>query len=487
MSSSKELEVVRTLSKIEIPKEMLGNTSVGNMLSGIVEAKERAKKGGNALDKARKEKEEGNLFGNWWHSRNASIRAAELDVAKSVGDLSAKSADLLILNTYLASVLNDQQSVLSQQQGKLDKQTLDLINQNAIIMKQQDMLASQQIEINKANEGLLKAKGVSSEQAKKLIGCVESVESAEINLKRYTVEQVGKVKFSQEALSERLTLEMHKNNNIIVDMINDAADDNERQIKDVKQGIEDQKMAHEANVRQLWNGIKLIQEELVNQLTSSINELDSKHQVYAQNVNHQLEMNKEDFYRNLNASITNVQKDTQALMEQADNKHLSDMNAVNQQIEKQKTAHEANVHELGGIIENLQNVLNQKIEDHQTKQQASALSLEDSMQKMQDDLHYKVNSGLNRVKETTKGLIDDVNATQQAQIKAVKEQIEMQAKVHNAQFIHREDYEKQISAYEKQVSVLEASAQKVRTQNYISLAVLACLICVLFLMQFKPF
>jgi len=487
MSSSKELEVVRTLSTIEIPQELMKNTSVENMLGSIVEAKERAKKSGDALEKARKEKEEGNFFENWWHDRNASIRAAELDVAKSVNDLSGKSADLLILITYLSSVLNDQQRELSKQQSKLDTQTLDLIKQNAMLLKQQDMLSSQQVEINKANEGLLKAIGISSEQAQKLISCVESVESAEINLKMYTVDQVGKVKVSQEALSERLTLEMHKNNDIILNMINDAADDSERYIEDVKKSIEDQRMANETSVCQLWNALKLIQEELVNQLTSSINELESKHQVYAQNLNLQLEVNKEDFYRNLNVSITNLQKDIQALMEQADYKHFSDMDAVNQQIEKQKTAHMASVHKLGGIIENLQNVLNQKIEDHQTKQQASALSLEDSMKKMQDVLHYKVDSGLSRVKATTKNLIDDVNATHQAQIKAVKEQIETQAILHNAQFIHREDYKKQISVYEKQLSILEASAQKVRTQNYIFLTVLTCLICVLFLMQFKPF
>jgi hypothetical protein len=65
------------------------------------------------------------------------------------------------------------------QQVLLKQQTLALEKQNSEIFEQQKILEFQQQEINAANQGLLEAKGVTAEQARKLIGCVVRVESAE--------------------------------------------------------------------------------------------------------------------------------------------------------------------------------------------------------------------------------------------------------------------------------------------------------------------
>ncbi|PWU30087.1 hypothetical protein DK254_08135 [Pseudomonas sp. RW407] len=65
-----------------------------------------------------------------------------------------------------------QQKILEQQAEQLKQQNLD-------ILEQQKALEIQQAEISKANQGLLEAKGVTAEQARNLVGCVQRVEATE--------------------------------------------------------------------------------------------------------------------------------------------------------------------------------------------------------------------------------------------------------------------------------------------------------------------
>lgn len=86
---------------------------------------------------------------------------------------------MLIVNTALSKLLNQQQQILLNQQHILEGQTRSLAEQNEQILKQQVLLEEQQKEINKANQGLMDAKGVTQEQAQQLVGCVKRVTEAE--------------------------------------------------------------------------------------------------------------------------------------------------------------------------------------------------------------------------------------------------------------------------------------------------------------------
>ncbi|RHX71560.1 hypothetical protein D2U09_16145, partial [Lactiplantibacillus plantarum] len=102
-----------------------------------------------------------------------------IDLNKAIGRLTQKSSQLLIVNTALSKLLNEQQQILLNQQNILEGQTRSLAEQNEQILKQQVLLEEQQKEINKANQGLMDAKGVTQDQAKQLIGCVKRVTEAE--------------------------------------------------------------------------------------------------------------------------------------------------------------------------------------------------------------------------------------------------------------------------------------------------------------------
>lgn len=93
----------------------------------------------------------GNFFTNWLNDRGDLLQDAQIDLNKSIGRLTQKSSQLLIVNTALSKLLNQQQQILLNQQHILEGQTCSLAEQNEQILKQQVLLEEQQKEINKAN------------------------------------------------------------------------------------------------------------------------------------------------------------------------------------------------------------------------------------------------------------------------------------------------------------------------------------------------
>src|SRR5690606_2976265 len=125
---------------------------------------------------------DGNVFGNWWHDREDAVQDGQLELSKAIGELTQKSSQLLIVNTAISKVLSDQQGILLQQQQMLKSQAEALQAQNDKIYEQQKALEQQQKEINAANKGLMEAKGLTQEQAQKLVGCVVRVTDAEAKM-----------------------------------------------------------------------------------------------------------------------------------------------------------------------------------------------------------------------------------------------------------------------------------------------------------------
>jgi len=181
-AGKQDLQIVHAFSSVELPEHIFSSGKIQELVARMADAKNATEGDGNRLARLRREKSNSNFVSNWWNDLDDKIQDASLDLSQSIGSLTQRSAELLAVNTAISKVLSDQQQVLLEQQSQLRQQATALAEQNKQIRAQQDELAQQQTAIHAANEGLLQAKGVSQEQALKLIGCVQRVEAAEAKM-----------------------------------------------------------------------------------------------------------------------------------------------------------------------------------------------------------------------------------------------------------------------------------------------------------------
>ena len=177
--NSQELQIVQAFSNLSVPERIIQESNIKELLHGLNDDQQKVQSEAKRLAKLREEKKEGNFVGNWFYGRSDKIQEAQLDLNASIGQLTQKSSQLLVVNTAISKVLSDQQNLLLQQQNLLKKQAEELKAQNERILAQQIQLGEQQDAINAANQGLLEAKGLTQEQAQKLVGCVRLVTEAE--------------------------------------------------------------------------------------------------------------------------------------------------------------------------------------------------------------------------------------------------------------------------------------------------------------------
>ena len=180
--NNQELQVVQAFSSVNLPEEIFKSSNMKDLIDGMISDQGAVENNARKLERLRQEKKDGNFFSNMLNNRNDHIQDAQIDLGRSIGSLTQKSSQLLIINTAISKVLNHQQQILLQQQNLLEQQTHELKNQNLKILDQQNALSQQQKEINAANQGLLEAKGLTNEQAQKLVGCVVRVTEAEKRL-----------------------------------------------------------------------------------------------------------------------------------------------------------------------------------------------------------------------------------------------------------------------------------------------------------------
>ena len=177
--NKQELQIIEVFSSVNIPEKIIRDSNIKELINGMLSAQDAVATNAEQLAQLRREKKEGNFLGNWWDDRGEKIQDAQLDLNQTIGRLTAKSSQLLIVNTAISKVLTDQQRILLEQQNILKQQTNTLEQQNRKILEQQNLLEKQQQDINKANHGLLEAKGITQEQAQQLVGCVKLVKEAE--------------------------------------------------------------------------------------------------------------------------------------------------------------------------------------------------------------------------------------------------------------------------------------------------------------------
>ncbi len=177
--TGKEIQIVNALSSADLPENLIGESCVKELISAVVGAQKEASSAADRLHWARMAKANSNAISNWWNNSEDVVKDAQLKLTTTVANLNRHSSQLLIFNTAISKVLCDQQEVLLRQQKILEEQAEQLKQQNLDILSQQKTLEVQQEEIRKANQGLMEAKGVTAEQARNLVGCVQRVEATE--------------------------------------------------------------------------------------------------------------------------------------------------------------------------------------------------------------------------------------------------------------------------------------------------------------------
>ena len=191
------LQIVRALSVADVPQKVVDESNIEDLIAAMLVDKETVADSNSRLERLRQEKKEGNLITNWWGELDEKVQEAHLDLNRAIGRLTQKSSQLLVVNTAMSRVLSDQQVILLKQQEVLLQQARELKQQDEKILEQQTQLAEQQRQLNAANQGLMEAKGVTQEQAIKLVGCVTRVTEAE-----------SKIDAANEALRSALGNEM---------------------------------------------------------------------------------------------------------------------------------------------------------------------------------------------------------------------------------------------------------------------------------------
>lgn len=188
-----ELQIVQAFSSVKVPERIVRSADIKALVGGMLAAQDEVGRSAEELERVRQEKKGGTIIGNWWKDRDNRVQDAQIDLQQSIGSLSQKSSQLLIVNAAISKVLSDQQRVLLQQQNLLKQQADILEEQNRKILGQQLALEHQQQEIEATNQGLLEARDSSVEHTDRLLGSVRRMEQAESQMEALNQQMVSSV------------------------------------------------------------------------------------------------------------------------------------------------------------------------------------------------------------------------------------------------------------------------------------------------------
>lgn len=405
LEKKQELLIVESLSSATLSPEMIKESNIPELIRDIAIEKDELSSNARRLERLRREKKDGNFIGNWWNDRDDKVADAQLDLNKSIGRLTEKSSKLLVLNTAISKVLYDQQKILIQQQKTLEQQTATLKEQNNKIFNQQKTLEKQQAAINQANQGLLEAKGLTQEQAQKLVGCVKRIEEAEKRLKKDNIKLIQQC---EDAINNAITQSTSHLNISIAD-VNKKID----------------------------NAIIFINkenEELVNSVECIINE--------------ELEKNSEYINNNLIIQKKSQEEFKQKLTEEVYSLHET----INGKIKALNVANK----ELKESVENNINDIREKndevLTDYFTKQKQDYKSLEEQIKSNNLILEDNIRESL----ELANKNIDDNKSIMQKQIISAIDKVEQQS------FISQQELK---SEFTTQSQKIQYELQQMSTKN----------------------
>lgn len=263
--TGKEIQIVTALSTADLPEALIGNSCVKELVGAVVGAQQQTKAANDKLQAARSEKDSLNAVSRWWNNTEDKIKDAQLDLTTTISNLNRHSSQLLIFNTAISKVLCDQQDILIRQQKTLEEQAAQLKQQNLEILDQQKALEIQQGEIKKANQGLMEAKGVTAEQARNLVGCVQRVEAAEERISEVNRQLLVAI---EEHLNQ-VRKDLGASQASAVAALESRGDEVVRLIE----GHEHQLASHSALQRELQGRLARFEEALPQQMEKSISQL----------------------------------------------------------------------------------------------------------------------------------------------------------------------------------------------------------------------
>ena len=185
--SGNELDVVRALSEVDLPPDMVAFSKIGDLIKGLNRSSSTLGQSSGQLDRLRKEREQGNFLSNWWDNVDDKIKDASLDVSQQLADVNRHAAQLLVINTALSKMLNGQQQVLLSQQSALDQQASQIAQQNTALHEYQQDFRNQQGDISQANQRLLDAHAAAQRLAGELMACLDQVTESEQRHKAVTL------------------------------------------------------------------------------------------------------------------------------------------------------------------------------------------------------------------------------------------------------------------------------------------------------------
>lgn len=267
--NKKDRQVVQTFASMNVPEHIWRESNLEELLHDITAEQDTVKSDSKRLERLRKEKADAGFIKNFWNDQNGKVQDAQLDLNQSVSRLTQKSSQLLIVNTAISKVLNDQQHILLEQQQTLKRQTGMLEEQNYKILAQQKQLEHQQQEINKANQGLMEAKGLTQEQARELVGCVKKVNEAETRIAE-----------TNQALKSDVTQSLNEAIEQCVDYLQTGFTEHEQRYAEFKQeftrNFSDQSQHTQAELKRFTSETEKFKTSIDKQLQTHIQTIQKK-------------------------------------------------------------------------------------------------------------------------------------------------------------------------------------------------------------------
>lgn len=433
--SKQELQIIQAFSSVDVPEHIFRDSNIKELIHGMTSEQDAVQSDARRLERLRQEKKDGNFLGNLWNGRDDKVQDAQIDLNKSIGRLTQKSSQLLIVNTAISKVLNDQQHILLNQQNILKQQTDTLEEQNSKILEQQKLLEKQQREINQANKGLMEAKGLTQEQAQQLVGCVTRVTEAE-----------SRISAANQAL--RSGVEHYLNESVAqcLGRVGTSFAEQEQRHADFEQQI----------ISALSAQSQQAQAELEHIAVESA-QLKSALEAQMESTIAALGQHREAFEQQLTGAFS-----TQSQHAQAELARFSSVTAeFKTNIGQQLRAH-------------IQTVLEKTAAQDAAAQQLRE-TISAQLKKFQQDMVAAVEQQVLALRETVKGVEQKHEAVQQEQAKALEVQRDSLVRSVQRLEANLSDKAEALNRTEAQLTSIHAEQQKNASSNRLAFAAVACL------------
>lgn len=169
-------KVVRSMSQISVPQEILSKIDINNLLQDFSDDYKKL----DDLKTVRARHEDRNFVSRWWNSDE--LEDAQLDAAELQASFSKKLGQLMVISIAQSQQLNHQQNELFEQQCTIKKQTEKLADNDDYLKRQQLSLEAQNTRLEKLINDYFELKDLTQEGALKLIRIASEVKETKDSL-----------------------------------------------------------------------------------------------------------------------------------------------------------------------------------------------------------------------------------------------------------------------------------------------------------------